>query len=121
MKHFMLVSMLGIILAVGGCTSVPNPGGGGGTTTDFDAIIAQVQKYSQLACGFVPTAATVANIISGGNPGVMAATSIAQAVCSAVAPPLKSGRQAFVAKNIRGWHVTPGAVNGVTIQGERTR
>jgi hypothetical protein len=50
--------------------------------------IAQVQKNAQLACSFVPTAASVANILAALYPAaqapVGAATAVAQQICGAV-------------------------------------
>lgn len=50
--------------------------------------IAQIQKGTEVACSFVPTAASVANILAALYPAaqvpVGAATQVAQQVCSAV-------------------------------------
>ena len=118
MKNILIAIVLGFSMALGGCAST----GGVPTQTqaDIEALIAQVQSYTRTACGFVPTAASIAAILSGGNPGVIAATSIAQAICAAVAPPLMAGR-VFTAKSVKGWQVTPGAVNGVRVDGVRSR
>jgi len=118
MKNILLAIILGFSVALGGCAST---GGGVPSTTqaDIEALIGQVQFYTKAACGFVPTAATIAAIVSGGNPGVIAATSIAQAICTAIVPPLMKG--AFVAKSVKGMSVTPGSVNGIRIEGTRVR
>ncbi len=118
MKKLLMVCAVSLTTILGGCATT-NPDG---TTTqpDIAALIAQVQSYTQTACGFVPTATTIANIISVGNPAILVATSIAQAICTAVTP-MHAGRKAFVAKSVKGWSVTPGAVNGVTVEGTRTR
>jgi len=65
-------------LALSGCA------GGSVTPATVSATIAQVQQAAVLACGFLPTAATVASILSGGNPLVTTAAGIAQAICTAV-------------------------------------
>lgn len=116
MKHFFTILFLSCATALGGCAGT----GGGGTigvvtTPDFTAIIAQVQSFCKIACGFVPTASTIASILSGGNPGVMAATSISQAICAALEPPKMAGRYG-APRMVKGWRVTPGAVNGVPIR-----
>ena len=64
------------MIALGGC----------GTTGGLSApTIAQVQAAAVAACSFLPTATTVAQIISAGNPLVTTAGAIAQAICSALA------------------------------------
>jgi len=99
MKRLVLLAAM----ALGGCAST-----GTGTTTTAQ-IISDAQQAATLACGFVPTAATVANIISVGNPLVSTASAIAQAICSAVAavPVTAAGK-------FRG---TLPTVNGVVIHG----
>ena len=67
-------------LALGGCAT------GGVTATSVATTISAVQQAAVLACGFLPTAATVASILSGGNPLVSTASAIAQAICTAVTP-----------------------------------
>ncbi len=117
MKNILTVLFLSCATALGGCAGAGGGAIGGGTTTvpDIAGIIAQVQSYCRIACGFVPTASTIASILSGGNPGVMAATSISQAICAAIAPPTMAGRYG-VRRMVKGWVVTPGAVNGVPVR-----
>ncbi len=116
MMKFIVIVMLSCATLLAGCAKNPD---GTITQPDYSAIIAQVQGYCKTACGFVPTAGTILQIVTGGNPGVIAAVSISQAICAAIAPPMMAGKRAFVHKTVKGWHVTPGAVNGVQIQGER--
>src|SRR6266566_2893360 len=68
------------------------------TQPDFGAIIAQVQSYCKVACGFVPTAGTILSLVTGANPGVIAATAVSQAICNAMNPPaaLKRGTPMIV-------------------------
>jgi len=46
----------------------------------------EVMEKTVDACGFLPTAATVVNIVAAGNPSLMTATAIAGAICAAVTP-----------------------------------
>jgi hypothetical protein len=98
MKRFVLIGAL----MLGGCATT------GGTVTTAQ-LISDAQQAATVACGFVPTAATVANIISVGNPLISTASAIAQAICSAVAaaPTTAAGK-------FRGALPT---VNGVVIHG----
>jgi len=108
-------------VALGGCAGLGGGGttGGGGlpSTSDINAIAAQVQNYCRIACGFAPTISTILSILTGGNPGVMTATSISQAICAAIAPPPAAlGRRAFGPRLVKGWTVRPGSVNGVPVR-----
>ena len=118
MKGFLFAIILATSTVLSGCAGTPGPGG---TTAgpDATAIIAQVQNYTKLACGFVPTAATIINILGSSIPGVSATTAVAQAICAAIAPPMMAGRNFGAKKTVKGWNVTPGAVNGVVIEGQK--
>lgn len=116
MKNILVAFVFAASTILSGCAGVATTPGG---TTDYAALIAQVQQYSRAACGFVPTASSILNIITGGNPGVVAATAISQAICNAIAPPMMAGKSAGVSKTVKGWKVTPGAVNGVVIEGTK--
>jgi hypothetical protein len=59
------------LLAFAACT--PDP-----------SLITQAQQASMLACAFLPTAETVANIIATNNAAVSTAEQIAGAICAAV-------------------------------------
>ncbi len=118
MKKILVICMLAFGTLLGGCGTVRDVTGAV-VQPDFASIIAQVQSYTKIACGFVPTASTIINIIGGAVPGATVATSIAEAVCAAISPPMLAGRKAFVAKTVKGYRVTPGAVNGVRIEGDR--
>jgi hypothetical protein len=85
-------------IALGGCAGTV-------TATSVATTIADVQQAAVLACGFLPTAATVASILSGGNPLVSTASAIAQAICTAV-----------TAKAVRRGGPAP-SVGGVVIHG----
>lgn len=118
MKGFLFAIVFATSTVLSGCAGTPT----GGTTTgpDAAAIVAQVQNYTKLACGFVPTAATIINILGSSIPGVSAATAVAQAICSAIAPPMMAGKSFGAKKTVKGWTVTPGAVNGVVVEGSKS-
>lgn len=89
MRKLLLASMLSLSLA--SCATT------GGTPTDTNAIIAQIQQTTAQICAFVPTAETVAAIIaaaSGGaaTPAVIGVASIANAICAAVTKPAAKRR-----------------------------
>jgi hypothetical protein len=121
-KNILVACTLAISTLLAGCAgTATEPPGTVTTQPDFAAIIAQVQGYTRTACGFVPTAASIISVLTAGNPGVIAGTAIAEAICGAIAPQHGAGRNAFVAKSVKGWRVTPGAVNGVSINGDRAQ
>ena len=99
MKNFLHVLPLVGLLAVGGCGIVKNP------LTGAPITAADVQAAAVAACGFLPTASTVANIIAAGNPAVATVSTIAGAICAAVTS--KGARLGGVSPN----------VNGVTVHG----
>ncbi len=111
-------------LALAGCASVPSgnpitvPNITGTSLTAPGGVtdaIRQVQTTAQQNCSFVPTAQTVANVLSMfGVPGVDTATSIANQICSAVG---KAGSR-------RGVHMKPVIARGgkrVVIEGKHVR
>lgn len=118
MKRLLAILSVAACFTLAGCATTKNPDG---TTTmpDIGAIITQVQEYCKVACGFVPTATTIANILSGGNPVVISISSISQAICAAIITPKSANRKAFVARSVRGYSVRPGYVNGVKVEGQR--
>jgi hypothetical protein len=89
-------------IGLGGCASI--------TPANVTTVISQVQADAVAVCGFLPTAATVANIISAGNPLIATVSAIAEAICSAVLP-AKLGRKLAVIPT----------VNGVPIHGRFVR
>ena len=74
-------------------------------------VVDEVIETTVDACGFLPTAATVANIIAAGNPSMMTATAIAGAICAAVTPK----------PPIMGLMEAVPMVNGVPIEGHFVR
>ena len=75
LKLLKVAAVVGM-MSLGGCATM------GGLSAP---TVAQVQAAAVAACSFLPTAATVANIIAAGNPLVTTAGAIAQAICSALA------------------------------------
>lgn len=65
-------------------------------TASIASIETQVQSDANLACGFIPTIATIAALIPGIGTGVSAAGQIADAICSAIssAPKLAGSKLA---------------------------
>ena len=76
MRKLFFVIPIAAMFSLGGCATI------GGLSAP---TVAQVQAAAVAACSFLPTAATVANIIAAGNPLVSTAGAIAQAICSALA------------------------------------
>lgn len=61
------------------------------TNTQVSDVVQQVRDGAATACGFVPTVATVTQIITaftGGAAAAAAVTDTIQAICNAVAPPV---------------------------------
>lgn len=80
-----LASVVGVSLLLASCATVPP-----GSTADVGARARQIQEYTRLACKFVPTIATIANILSTGASAPL--TVIAQDICLAVTTaPLADG------------------------------
>jgi hypothetical protein len=101
---FILVIPLAASLLLGGCAT----SGTGPSTAD---IIAQVRQAAVATCGFLPTIDTVAQILAAGNPTVIIAGTVANAICAAVtATPMQARRRGAVA-----------TVNGVVIHGRFVR
>jgi hypothetical protein len=76
------------------------------------ATILKVQAATVRACGFLPAAETIAQLVAPGNPGVAAASIIAQKICGAVNAPNKMWLGAM-----NGEPQKP-MVDGVVIEGE---
>lgn len=72
-------------LALAGCAS-----GSGTTAAGLTEQAKKIQSYTKLACSFVPTIGTIANILSSGT--IAPAIAIANDICSAVTTaPLADG------------------------------
>lgn len=103
LKSLLLAGALAGTLALGGCAT----NGAGGSSIS----LASVQNAAVAACGFLPTAATVANLIASNNAAIATAESIASAVCAAVAPSKQAGKHGAVLAS----------VNGVRVRGKFVR
>lgn len=95
MKKLLLAAALSTSIALGGCAS-------GGSTGNVSSI----QQAAVLACGFLPTAQTVADILAAGNSLISTVSAVAQAICAAVGT-----------KGVRKGGAAP-TVNGVVIHGK---
>lgn len=72
--------------------------------------VKKVQARVVAMCGFLPSAASVAAMLSAGNPAVVGVIGVATAICQAV-----SAQEEF--KGITAYSSTP-TVNGVPIEGD---
>lgn len=81
MRRVLLLSVALGALALGGCAGVTSAT----IQADVAAIEAQVQADANLACGFIPTIATVAAFIPGVGIIAADAATIAQGICTAIA------------------------------------
>lgn len=107
-RNIFLVGAMSAAVALGGCAT----GGITGTTTNITSTITQVQQAAVAACSFLPTTATVANIlgtVAGVGAETQLATTIAAQICAAVSQ--KSAARGSAAPE----------VNGVAIHGRFVR
>ena len=83
MHKSLIAGIAGVVALAGvaGCATSPT---GGTTIGGID--IASVQADAVAVCSYLPTAATVAAIISANNPVAITAIAVATAICQAVAP-----------------------------------
>jgi hypothetical protein len=92
-------------LMLGGCATT------GGTTS---ATIVQIQQAAVVACGFLPTVSTVANIlVAPTGPAGVAVSMTVEAIAGAIC-------QAVTAKSMKKGGAAP-TVYGVPIHGQFTR
>jgi hypothetical protein len=81
------------------------------TGPTFDDDVEKIRLATERCCGFVPTVACVASILTAANPAVVGAGAIASAICAAMTA---RSRRSPVAQLI-----TPmPQVNGIIIEGE---
>lgn len=107
MRALATVAAVGFLLA--GCATPGDGVTGVPTPTQITDTAKQIQNYTRIFCSFVPTIATVANIISSSSAPV---TQIAQDICAAVTTaPLADGP----GNRVRA------TVNGVTVRGRFVR
>lgn len=77
-------------LALSGCGTVSLTSPNTGPISSGTGIAAKVVQVTQATCQFIPTASTIASILSSAVPGLSTANAVARAICEAVAP-LASG------------------------------
>lgn len=80
MKKIILAAATALAATLGGCGTTSTT-----LTADISSIEAQVQADSNVLCGFIPTAATIAAFIPGFGVIAASAATIAEGVCSAIA------------------------------------
>lgn len=113
MKRLVMFAALAGSVSLGSCagTSV--------TPATIQSAVAQVQQAAVVACGFLPTAATVSGILTTLVPGAGAVDqmviSAAQQICAAVAS-LAPGK---ASARLRA--AAPPTVNGVPVHGRWVR
>ncbi len=110
MRKILTCSALALSIALGSCGTT-----GTSTTATINSIVTQVQAIAVQVCGFLPTASTVINIVSGSNAIAATAESVAQSICAAVSAVPKLGGR------LRGTARAPIMVNGVVIHGRWVR
>lgn len=113
MRKFLLSLGIASTLLLSNCATFgPGPGGNG---PNPGAIVEQVLQITAAVCDFIPTVATITQILDVGAPGLSTATQIATAICAAVVPPRAAGP---------GQQVAParlGKVAGVQVRGRFAR
>ncbi len=77
-----ILPTLGLAVALGaaGCVASITPGG----VPTIGLDIATIQADAVLACAYLPTASTIAAIISANNPLTITAEMVAYAICNAI-------------------------------------
>jgi hypothetical protein len=75
-----------------------------------DPRVKKVQELVVASCNFLPTAASVAAMLSASNPIVTGVVAIATAICQAVT----AGRAQALVGTVPTW----GSVNGIAIEGD---
>lgn len=80
MRKFGIIAALAVGTLLSACTTT----GTGGGSAEFQKLIEDVQKYTTVACQFLPTAASVADVIGAlaGAPGIgTTAAIVGNAIC----------------------------------------
>lgn len=75
--------------------------------------IDDILRLTLQCCGYLPTVATVAKILSAGNPAVVTATAVASGICIAVQAHASSTPKVYGVMALTG----PPTVFGVEIEG----
>jgi hypothetical protein len=85
---------------------------------EFDDDVKKIRLATERTCGFVPTVATVASIITAANPTVVGVAAIALAICQAVTRH-KMAVSLYSIGDFDGEKITaPPTLNGIVIEGE---
>lgn len=77
LKQLLLASTVVGSLALAGCGTTT------GTTTLSEDQVSQIASLTKTACGFLPTAVSIANILAGGSGLVTSGSQIADLICKA--------------------------------------
>lgn len=101
-------------LTLSGCAALQSFFGNIASSTPTQ-IVQDVENIAVTTCQFLPTAATIANIISLNNPALATANSIATAICSAVVP--KTPASVSIRRTVDRSAAVP-TVSGVPIYGQ---
>ncbi len=110
---FTLAALASICLS--GCATVPGSGGGAILTA---AYIAEIQATVRSACGYLPTANTIAQLFASSSRFANA-IAIANAICSAMTPPAPP--LGIMSRSTAPRRVAAPLVNGVRIRGQFVR
>jgi hypothetical protein len=94
------------------------------SATQIAQDIQIAQSVAQQVCNVIPDAASIAAIISAGNPLVATGTAIGEAICAAIknagiTPPatmsMRAVRMGGVIRRLPHWTPPPVVLNGVTV------
>jgi hypothetical protein len=113
MRSLLKVGAVAIALGLAGCSLLPWHQG------DVNAQVAEVQELTKKACSFLPTAQTVAAIITAGDPTVAGASAIAKAICDAVTKSAEAPQAPLGAAPKKAEECPYGKVAGVCIEGKK--
>jgi hypothetical protein len=80
---------------------------------EFDQDVEDIRLATVRLCGFMPTVATVVNILALGRPTMLAATGVATAICVAL-----TRKKQEQASGVATLVDTPPMIEGVVIEGE---
>jgi hypothetical protein len=79
----------------------------------FDQDVEEIRLATARLCGFLPTVATVVNILALGRPTMLAATGVATAICVAI-----TKKKQEQATGVAALLDTPPMIEGIVIEGE---
>lgn len=111
MTKILLAITLAASTALGGCAGLTQAN----LAAQVQAIEAAVQADANLACGFIPTIATIAGFIPVAGPIVTDAATIAESICTAIAQAPPVAVQSARLKSARFGGAAGPAVNVATV------